>query len=96
MTELQVGQPALVINVDHKENEGLIGSVIMITDLLSKDESIEYFKDSVYDRSSYSEPFALFEDEKGLAIKQRYLMPIPPLDDVLEQTKLKQPEGETA
>lgn len=95
MTELQVGQPALVINVELEENRHLIGKCITVIGLHSKEEA-----QMVLGKEHANEPYATHRCHGGLGrrwIRQRYLMPIPPLDDdILEQTNIKQPEGETA
>lgn len=98
MTELQVGQPALVINVEFEENRDLVGKCVTVLELMSTEQSKEYFYDAPKDY--VTEPYALIQiegDDYESGIRQRYLMPIPPLDDdILEKTNIKQPEGETA
>lgn len=93
MTELQVGQPALIINVEYDRNRHKVGKCIIVDRLLSLEDSIQ----GVYGAEV---PYASYIDESQIEnfIQQRFLMPIPPLgDDILEQTNIvKQPEGETA
>lgn len=91
----------MVINVEKRTNEHVIGKTVIVDTLMSVDESKEWFW--WRDADDVKEPYALIKLDGPLkGIRQRYLMPIPPLDDdildeyILEETKLKQPEGETA
>lgn len=97
MSELQVGQPALVINVEFAMNSELIGKCVTVVRIMSLDESIDYFD---RDDSYVNEPYTVIRIKGDLpdgAIRTRYLMPIPPLDDdILDETNIKQPEGEKA
>lgn len=97
MVDLQEGQPALVINVEFQENSELIGQCVTVVHVMSLEESIDYFyRDDGYATEPYT-VIRVKDDPYDAAIRTRYLMPIPPLDDgILEETQLKQREGEKA
>lgn len=76
--ELQVGQPAMIINVEYSSNSHLIGTTIIVDSLLSPEEANE----TVFGSNGYA--YASYNDRDGVEhfIRQKYLMPIPPLGDV--------------
>lgn len=77
--ELQVGQPAMIINVEFEKNRHSIGTTIIVDALHSIEESKEIMKDS----SGFA--YARFSrDSQPRFIRQNYLMPLPPLGDVYE------------
>lgn len=86
--DLQVGQPALVINAEKPENVGKIGMVVTVIELMDLQKSKEYF--SVWRDDLIAHPYAVIDDssilgERGnIAIRQDYLMPLPPLGDVYD------------
>lgn len=75
--ELQIGQPALIINVEYSKNSHLIGTTIGIESLLTPNESAE----SIRGANGYAYAVYLDDDGTGHYIRQNYLMPLPPLDD---------------
>lgn len=81
--ELQVGQPAMIINVEMEKNRGEIGTIVTIEELLTLEESINRICGG---EEHVKEPYAFIIDSKGqpTAILQRYLMPLPPLGDVYD------------
>jgi hypothetical protein len=85
------GQPAIIINVEFSENSEFLGRCAMVDTILKPGELKSTSPHESYTWISFS------EDKRQRRIITRYLMPIPPLnDDVLEQTNVKQPEGEKA
>lgn len=78
--ELQVGQPAMIINVEYEVNSALIGSTILIEELLDADASCDILGSGGY-------AYARFLSKNGSDrfIRQIYLMPLPPLGDVYEE-----------
>lgn len=81
--DLQVDQPALIINVEQEKNTHVIGTCVNVIDLMSVEESVYYFRES--EDKLVTEPYALIEINGIVGgIRQRYLMPIPPLDDQTE------------
>lgn len=81
--ELQVGQPAMVINVEHEKNRHRIGTTIVVDSLYSAEEASEILGDTL------GHSYARFvRDNQPRFIRQIYLMPIPPLDDdVLDEVE---------
>lgn len=78
--DLQVNQPALIINVEKEKNLYLIGKSVMVVKLLTIEESKLHFR-----KDDTKEPYAIIDvGGLGRGILQRYLMPIPPLDDQSE------------
>lgn len=90
--ELQVGQPAMIINVEMEKNRGEIGTIVTIEALLTFEESINRILGG---EEHVKEPYAFIIDSKGSpsAIIQRYLMPLPPLGDVYDQEMMDQMEN---
>ena len=76
MVDLEVGKPALIINVEQSRNSHMIGKCVVPLQLLSVEESIDYFEEP-----DIKEPYAVIKIGLEGAIQQRFLMPIPPLDD---------------
>lgn len=75
--ELQVGQPAMIINVEFEKNRHSIGTTIIVDALYSIEESKKIMKDS----SGFA--YARFgRESQPRFIRQNYLMPLPPLGDV--------------
>lgn len=82
--DLQVGQPAMVINVEQEKNRDKIGIVVVVEELLSLEDSKQRILGG---HVHVKEPYAFFTHAGcESAIIQRYLMPLPPLDDVLDVT----------
>jgi hypothetical protein len=75
--ELQIGHPALIINVEYSKNSHFIGTTIVIESLLTPDESDE----SIFGANGHAYAVYLHDDGTLHYIRQKYLMPIPPLDD---------------
>lgn len=98
--DLQVNQPALIINVEnHVEFGDWIGKSVTVIELMSVEESRNYFAGNPNIDLFCKEPYAIIklgEFEGG--IRQRYLMPIPPLDDQteIESKLILTPETEKA
>lgn len=79
--DLQVNQPALIINVEnHAEYGDYIGRSVIVRELLSIEESQRYFQFNLDVEVMEMYAVIYVENLEG-AIRQRYLMPIPPLDD---------------
>lgn len=76
---LQVGQPAMIINVEYSRNSNMIGKVITINSLLTPEESSNIFENEGFLYASY------INDNAEKFIRQNYLMPLPPLGDVYNQ-----------
>lgn len=87
--ELQVGQPALIINVERPEFRGEIGRTVIVLALMSYEESKEYFLLSTF--KPINQPYAVIDDGTDygrngqIAILQKFLMPLPPLGDVYDE-----------
>lgn len=80
--ELQVGQPAMVINVEYAKNSHIIGTTIVVDSLISPEDASEMFDSGGHAYASY-----VRNDGAERFIRQKFLMPLPPLDDdVLEIT----------
>lgn len=85
--ELQVGQPAMIINVELEENRSEVGTTVIVLGLMSTGESQEYFIDADF---KVNKPYAVIDDGTDggrngeIAILQKYLMPLPPLGDVYD------------
>lgn len=78
--ELYVGCTAMIINVEYSKNSHLIGKTIVIESLLSEEESAEQiFEANGHAYASYT------RDNGERFIRQKYLMPLPPLGDVYEE-----------
>lgn len=79
--ELQVGQPAMIINVEYSKNSHLIGTTIVVDSLISPEEADErIFGSGGHAYASYTR-----YDGVERFVRQKFLMPIPPLgDDVLD------------
>lgn len=94
--ELQIGQPAMIISVERTENIEKIGTVVTVNDLMDLETSKEYFL--LYRDDKISHPYAIVDDDTKSgrlghkAIRQDYLMPIPPLGDVYEEEMLDELE----
>lgn len=88
--DLQIGQPAMIINVEQPENIGNIGMVVTVLRLMDLRESQDYFGITHIVKHRY----AVIDDgsEDGLSgnlsIRQDFLMPLPPLGDVYDQEKM--------
>lgn len=74
--ELQIGQPALIINVEYSKNSYLIGTTTVIESLLTPDESAK----KIIGANGHAYAVHL-RDGAERYIRQNYLMPLPPLDD---------------
>lgn len=80
--DLQVNQLALIINTTNTKYQDMIGRSVMVKRLMSIEESIDFFW---FNDLLIREPYAIIDFQgKDAGIKQRYLMPIPPLDDQTE------------
>lgn len=76
--ELQVGQPAMIINVEYAKNNHLIGTTIIIESLLTPVEADE----SIFGADGHAYAVWIHADGSEHYIRQNYLMPLPPLGDV--------------
>lgn len=83
---LQVNQPAIIINVEnHLEYDDMIGKCVTVIELMSLDNSRNYFTGNENIDKFCTEPYAIIRlGDFEAGIRQRYLMPIPPLDDHTE------------
>lgn len=88
--ELQVGQPAMIINVELQKNIGEIGTIVTVEELLTLEESINRIGHEEYVKEPYA--FIIDSKDKPAAIIQRYLMPLPPLGDVYDQEMMDEME----
>lgn len=80
--ELQVGQPAMIIDVEYDKNRHLIGTTIIVDCLYSPEES----KDLVFEANGHAYASYIREsDVQQRFIRQKYLMPLPPLGDVYDE-----------
>lgn len=90
--QLKVGQPAMIVNVERPENIENIGNVVTVIDLMDLETSKEYF--FMYRDDTIRHPYAIIDDGTNdgrlghKAIRQDYLMPLPPLGDVYDQEKM--------
>ena len=88
--ELQIGQPAMIINVEYEKNRHLVRTVVIIHDLLSPEQAeLEVFEPKGQGYATY----ILESDSIECFIQQRYLMPLPPLGDVYDQEKMDEMEN---
>lgn len=76
--ELQVGQPAMVINVEYSKNSHLIGTTIVVDSLISPEEADEM----IFGSGGHAYASYVRGDGAERFIRQKFLMPIPPLGDV--------------
>lgn len=76
--ELQVGQPAMVINVEYSKNSHIIGTTIIVDLLMSVEDS----KLVIFEANGYAYASYIRGDGERRFIRQKYLMPLPPLGDV--------------
>lgn len=87
--ELQVGQPAMIINVEQPKFSDQIGKTVIVLALMSSEESKQFFFFSEFKPSS--QPYAVIDDGTDygrngqIAILQKFLMPLPPLGDVYDE-----------
>lgn len=80
--ELQVGQPAMIINVEYDKNRHVIGTTVVIESLLSVEES----ENIVFQANGHAYATYIREsDGNQRFIRQDYLMPIQPLGDVYDE-----------
>lgn len=78
--ELQVGQLALIINVEYPKNSHFIGTTIIIESLISAEEA----KEMVFESNGHAYASHIRDGEEKV-IRQAYLMPLPPLGDVYDE-----------
>lgn len=79
--ELHVGQPAMVINVEYAKNSHIIGTTIVVDSLISPEEASEM----IFESGGHAYASYVRNDGAERFIRQKFLMPIPPLgDDVLD------------
>lgn len=87
--ELKVGMQAMVIGVRHEKNAGIIGKIVTIEDLCGAGHVPDGWYEPQFTGKQAESPWALVTGighsgghRRGCAtIKQKYLMPLPPLDD---------------
>lgn len=88
-TELKVGMQAMIIGVALPENAGYVGKMVTIEALLDVGESVQQWYDEGYSVTPLKYAMAIItglgtgkHHKPGYAtIQQKYLMPLPPLDD---------------
>lgn len=88
-TELKVGMLAMVINVEYSKNNHLIGTTVLIDSLLSTEESDEY----ILGANGHAYASYIQDNVSEHYIRQKYLMPLPPLGDVYDQEMMDEMEN---